>query len=114
MTSHTCLPDEQMRLAGTPFESFLMRFVFPVPFLFGTIGNLINLRILLHPKMRNSSTKLLAALAVADTAFLISMLPHSLASYDFFAFDNTFRILYFYAKKHLVAFANWFSASSIW
>lgn len=114
MNGSKCLTEEQMRLAGTPFESVLMRFVFPVAFVLGVLGNLLNLCILLHPKMRSRSNTLLAALAVADLAFLISVLPHSLASYDYFALRHSFRAIYFFAKAHLVAFANWFSASSIW
>uniref|UniRef100_A0A914WYW7 G-protein coupled receptors family 1 profile domain-containing protein n=1 Tax=Plectus sambesii TaxID=2011161 RepID=A0A914WYW7_9BILA len=114
MNSSLCLTEEQMRLAGTAFESFLMRYVFPVVFVFGVLGNLTNLCVFLHPKMSSRSNILLAALAIADVAFLLLVLPHSLANYDYFALSNSFRVVYFYAKTHLVAFANWFSACSVW
>ncbi|KIH45826.1 hypothetical protein ANCDUO_24127 [Ancylostoma duodenale] len=56
----------------------------------------------------------LACLAVCDVCFLILMIPHSMGNFDYFAFSLLFRYLYLRSKIHLVAFANWTSAVSIW
>lgn len=57
---------------------------------------------------------LLSALAVCDIFFLLFMLPHSLAHYELFAFNYTFRNLYVSYKINLLAFTNWASAAAIW
>lgn len=64
--------------------------------------------------MRSMANDLLAAMAFADLALLITMLPHSLAAFQVFAEDNLFRFYYFMLKTHLAALANWFSTTAIW
>uniref|UniRef100_A0AC34F5U8 G-protein coupled receptors family 1 profile domain-containing protein n=1 Tax=Panagrolaimus sp. ES5 TaxID=591445 RepID=A0AC34F5U8_9BILA len=66
------------------------------------------------PGMKTRSNLLLACLAVADMVFLILMLPHSFANYDYFVHNYTFRLFYVRTKTHLIAFANWSSAAAIW
>ncbi|TMS39733.1 hypothetical protein L596_006214 [Steinernema carpocapsae] len=64
--------------------------------------------------MRNRANDLLAAVSLADLAFLCLMLPHSFAVFDLFGKNFTFRYFYFMYKQHLAALANWASAVAIW
>ena len=56
----------------------------------------------------------LAAVSFCDLAFLLSMIPHCLASFDVFAFNHSFRVFYLHTKQHIAALANWMSAAAIW
>lgn len=110
-----CLPSRYLILHGTyAFETFIQRYLFPIEFLFGLIGNSINLCVLLGAGMRNKANDLLAAMAFADSLFLITLLPHSLASFSLFAENYNFRRFYLVYKHHFTACANWFSAAAIW
>jgi len=60
------------------------------------------------------SNSLLVALAVIDILFFLFVLPHSLANFDHFGLTSRFRLLYFSTKMHLIAMANWCSATAIW
>lgn len=57
---------------------------------------------------------LLAALAAADMAVFLVMLPYCLASYPIFYNSNTFRSLLGTIKIQIGALANWFSCAAIW
>ncbi|PAV91830.1 hypothetical protein WR25_18990 [Diploscapter pachys] len=113
-SSSLCLTDRQMMLAINDVERLLIGKIVPFLLLFGVSGNILNLTVLLAPKVRTRSNKLLAALALADIVFLIFMLPHSLAHYHVFAFSHWFRYLYLTNKVHLTAIVNWASAAAIW
>uniref|UniRef100_A0A158Q8D7 G_PROTEIN_RECEP_F1_2 domain-containing protein n=1 Tax=Elaeophora elaphi TaxID=1147741 RepID=A0A158Q8D7_9BILA len=63
--------------------------------------------------MRNRANHLLAALALADMAVFIFMLPSGLSSLQRFYESTTFRIIFAYTKTHFAALANWFSCSAI-
>jgi hypothetical protein len=60
------------------------------------------------------SNRLLVVMAFADIVFLISIVPHALANFDFFGLNNTFRIFYFSLKMHLIALSNFLSGVTIW
>lgn len=61
-----------------------------------------------------SANQFLVAMAFCDILFLLAIIPHSLASYDIFGLNNTFRALYFTIKMHLIALANFLSGINIW
>jgi len=111
-----CIPSRYLLvLHGTyAVETFIQRYIFPIQFLFGLVGNGINLGVLLGAGMRNKANDLLAAMAFVDSLFLIALLPHSLASFSFFAQNYNFRRVYLTYKHHFTAIANWFSAAAIW
>ncbi|KAI1698608.1 7 transmembrane receptor (rhodopsin family) domain-containing protein [Ditylenchus destructor] len=112
--SEHCLTDRQLLLSVNGIEQIVLGYLVPCLILFGFTGNLINLTVLMAPGMKTRSNTLLATLAIADMAFLLFMLPHSLAHYKWLAFNNTFRQIYFASKMHLIAFLNWSSAAAIW
>uniref|UniRef100_A0A914WX32 G-protein coupled receptors family 1 profile domain-containing protein n=1 Tax=Plectus sambesii TaxID=2011161 RepID=A0A914WX32_9BILA len=114
MAVKMCLSEEQMRLGGTSFESWLYRYLFPPVFAVGLIGNIANLCVLLSPKMRNRANNLLSALAFVDMAFLLAMLPHSLANYTDLATNYYFRLAYLWSKLNVNWVANWLSAAAVW
>ncbi|KAL3982944.1 7 transmembrane receptor (rhodopsin family) protein [Acanthocheilonema viteae] len=64
--------------------------------------------------MRNRANHLLAALAFADMAVFIFMLPTGLSALKGFYESTTFRIIFAHTKTHFAALANWFSCSAIW
>ena len=109
-----CLTDDQMVLSTSQTERILTGYIVPFLILFGITGNLINLTILVAPGMKTRSNFLLACLAVVDMLFLLSMLPHSFAHYQYFIYSYNFRLIYLKTKTHAVAFSNWFSAAAIW
>uniref|UniRef100_A0A0N4ZND8 G_PROTEIN_RECEP_F1_2 domain-containing protein n=1 Tax=Parastrongyloides trichosuri TaxID=131310 RepID=A0A0N4ZND8_PARTI len=112
--SQVCLTEEQMLLALSGLERVLIGYITPLLIIFGVIGNITNLTVLMTPSLRTKSNILLSALALSDCLFLLLISPHSLANFNFFALNNTFRYLYFRSKMHLIALANFASASAIW
>ncbi|MFH4980752.1 hypothetical protein AB6A40_007461 [Gnathostoma spinigerum] len=64
--------------------------------------------------MRNRANHLLAALALADMAVFLCMLPSCLASFSIFYQSVQFRIWFATWKTFFAAVANWFSCSAIW
>uniref|UniRef100_A0A0K0G2Z5 Putative G-protein coupled receptor (inferred by orthology to a C. elegans protein) n=1 Tax=Strongyloides venezuelensis TaxID=75913 RepID=A0A0K0G2Z5_STRVS len=112
--SQVCLTEEQMLLALSGVERILTGYITPILIAFGVIGNITNLTVLMTPSLRSKSNILLSALALSDCIFLLLIAPHSLANFNIFALNNTFRYLYFRSKMHLIAFANFASASAIW
>ncbi|CEF66080.1 G protein-coupled receptor, rhodopsin-like family and GPCR, rhodopsin-like, 7TM domain and 7TM GPCR, serpentine receptor class w (Srw) family-containing protein [Strongyloides ratti] len=112
--SQVCLTEEQMLLAFNGVERILTGYITPILILFGVIGNITNLTVLMTPSLRSKSNILLSALALSDCIFLLLISPHSMANFNFFALNNTFRYLYFRLKMHLIALANFASASAIW
>ncbi|KAL3090178.1 hypothetical protein niasHS_006630 [Heterodera schachtii] len=117
MNDQICLPYELLRLHGSPLEGFFFTFLFPWLFLFGFVGNFLNLLVLLNPgrgSIRRRSDSLLIALAFCDVLFLLLLLPSALAQFDSFGQNPRFRLLYLSLRVHLVALANWCSAVAIW
>ena len=96
------------------FESYMWQYFFPPLFVVGILGNLTELFVLFSPGMRNRANNLLSAMAFADIAFLLCLLPHSLVNYPSIATNHLFRIIYFHIKYESLAFANWSSAAAIW
>uniref|UniRef100_A0A914W2L9 G-protein coupled receptors family 1 profile domain-containing protein n=1 Tax=Plectus sambesii TaxID=2011161 RepID=A0A914W2L9_9BILA len=101
------------------------KFVFPLQFCAGVVGNALNLVVLNSTHMRTKTNLFLAALAVADLCFFVVVLPLNLTVYAS-AVNGTAAVeslapstvLFhsFLSHAHIpsLAFANWFSASSIW
>ncbi|OZC10642.1 7 transmembrane receptor [Onchocerca flexuosa] len=78
MLGTSCLKDKQLLLTNSNLDNFLQHYVFPIQFIFGVAGNSINLIVLLSKGMRSKTNSLLSAMAFADLALLLCMLPHSL------------------------------------
>uniref|UniRef100_A0A7E4UPQ4 G_PROTEIN_RECEP_F1_2 domain-containing protein n=1 Tax=Panagrellus redivivus TaxID=6233 RepID=A0A7E4UPQ4_PANRE len=112
--SAMCLTPAQMEMAGSGFEKYLQRYLFPCLAIFGILGNALNLTVLLNRNMRSRANTFLATLAFADIVFLALLLPNILANYPFFTYDYYFRAFYFYTRVHLRSFGNWSSAVAIW
>ncbi|RCN52922.1 7 transmembrane receptor [Ancylostoma caninum] len=112
--SHVCLTEKQQMMNGTPLEYNLQRYVYPAIALFGILGNVLNLTVLLNKSMRSRANTFLATLAFADIIFLSLLFPNILANYSFFTFNYYFRYFYFHTKVHLISLANWCSAVAIW
>uniref|UniRef100_A0A914XB78 G-protein coupled receptors family 1 profile domain-containing protein n=1 Tax=Plectus sambesii TaxID=2011161 RepID=A0A914XB78_9BILA len=91
----------------------MWQYFFPPLFVVGILGNLTELFVLFSPGMRNRANNLLSAMAFADIAFLLCLLPHSLVNYPSIATNHLFRIIYFHIKYESLAFANWSSAAAI-
>ncbi|KAF1763534.1 hypothetical protein GCK72_011800 [Caenorhabditis remanei] len=113
-SSSLCLPESQLRLSGSNLEAFLYTVLFPPICLFGVVGNALTILVLVNNDFMSRANIFLTCLAVCDVSFLILIIPHSLANFDRFAFNYTFRYLYLPSKMHLIAFANWTSAVAIW
>uniref|UniRef100_A0A915A9V2 G-protein coupled receptors family 1 profile domain-containing protein n=1 Tax=Parascaris univalens TaxID=6257 RepID=A0A915A9V2_PARUN len=114
MSYARCMPEESLVLTITSVDRVLLHYVFPLQFLLGVLGNLLNLWVLGSDRMKNRASDLLAAVSFADLTFLILMLPHSLATFYVLERDLTFRFIYLYSKQNLAALANWMSACAIW
>ncbi|CAJ0588609.1 unnamed protein product [Cylicocyclus nassatus] len=112
--SHVCLTEKQQMMNGTPLEYNLQRYVYPAIAVFGILGNVLNLSVLLDKSMRSRANTFLATLAFADIIFLSLLFPNILANYSFFTFNYYFRYFYFNTKVHLISLANWCSAVAIW
>ena len=102
------------------------RFVFPIQFCAGIVGNALNLVVLNSAQMRTKTNLFLSALAVADLCFFIVVLPLNLTIYVSPPKANgtaveplapsaaLFNSFLSYTHIPSMALANWFSASSIW
>ncbi|VDM64284.1 unnamed protein product [Angiostrongylus costaricensis] len=112
--SSKCFSEDQLRLSGSQLEYFLYTIVFPPLCAFGIVGNVLTITVLISNDLMSRANIFLTCLAVFDVCLLILMIPHSMAHFDYFAFNLIFRYPYLRLKIHLVAFANWTSAVSIW
>uniref|UniRef100_A0A914I4B7 G-protein coupled receptors family 1 profile domain-containing protein n=1 Tax=Globodera rostochiensis TaxID=31243 RepID=A0A914I4B7_GLORO len=103
---------EGMALTVGMMDYYIQHYIFPLQFCLGVIGNSINLCVLLSSGMKNQANTLLSAMAFADLAFLLCMLPHSLASFSIFYKSIRFAYFYLLSKIHWVALANCFSTAA--
>ncbi|VDD91538.1 unnamed protein product [Enterobius vermicularis] len=107
-------PDDYLILRSTT-EVVIQRYVFPIQFFLGFIGNAVNLIVLLSRGMRSEVTNiLLSVMAFADLGFLCAMLPGSLASFPFAYQSSCFRWYFYKTKLYFHTMANLFSAVSTW
>ena len=115
-------------LTVTTVDYIIQHYIFPVQFIFGVSGNCLNLLVLLSSSMKNQVKKfwetrmtldfqantLLSAMAFADLAFLFCMLPYSLASFEPFYANSSFKEFFHLYKTHGVGIANFFSIAATW
>ncbi|GMS92420.1 hypothetical protein PENTCL1PPCAC_14595, partial [Pristionchus entomophagus] len=114
-SSTMCLLDEHMRMFADPIPSVIWRFIFPVQFTLGVLGNVLNLWVLTSDDVPNNiANDLLAAVSLCDLAFLLGMAPNSLAAFDYFILSPRYRLFYLQTRLHFSGFANWMSAAAIW
>ncbi|GMT23113.1 hypothetical protein PFISCL1PPCAC_14410, partial [Pristionchus fissidentatus] len=114
-THSMCLSEQHLRLFPDPISSFIWRFIFPVQFTLGVLGNALNLWVLTSEDVPNNiANDLLAAVSLCDLAFLLGMAPNSLAAFDYFALNLRYRLFYLQTRLHFSGFANWMSAAAIW
>uniref|UniRef100_A0A0N5AV37 G_PROTEIN_RECEP_F1_2 domain-containing protein n=1 Tax=Syphacia muris TaxID=451379 RepID=A0A0N5AV37_9BILA len=114
LESQKCYTDEERLLSGSKLEYYIFTIVFPPICLMGLAGNMLNLVVLLSKEMKSRANSLLACLAFCDIAFLLLMIPHSLANIPAIGLSYYFRIYYLPMKVNLITFANWSSAAAIW
>uniref|UniRef100_A0A8R1ESI9 G_PROTEIN_RECEP_F1_2 domain-containing protein n=2 Tax=Caenorhabditis japonica TaxID=281687 RepID=A0A8R1ESI9_CAEJA len=100
--SHLCLTEEQQRMSGTTLEYNLQRYFYPALAIFGILGNVLNLTVLLNKSMRSRANSFLAVLAFADIIFLFLLFPNILANYSVFTFNWYFRWFYLHSKVSLL------------
>ncbi|CAO4376739.1 unnamed protein product [Caenorhabditis nigoni] len=101
-------------MSGTTLEYNLQRYFYPALAIFGILGNVLNLTVLLNRSMRSRANSFLAVLAFADIIFLFLLFPNILANYSFFTFNWYFRWFYLHSKVHLISLANWCSSVAHW
>ncbi|PAV72002.1 hypothetical protein WR25_22986 [Diploscapter pachys] len=112
--TNICLNDSQMIVHGSYIEYNLQRYFYPAIAIFGILGNIINLTVLLNKSMRSRANTFLSVLAFSDIFFLSFLFPNILANYRFFMLNYYFRFFYFYTKAHIRSLANCCSAVAIW
>ncbi len=115
--SEKCLSQKkliQALISLLPLDLVIQKNIFPILFIFGIVGNTLNLFVLLGRKMRTKTNILLACMALADIAVLLSMSFRSLSSFEFLVLNPSYYSFYRRNQNFLVATANWFSAASIW
>lgn len=98
-------------LPGTT-QYYFRQFVFPLIFVFGVFGNILNLIIL--KRMKTKSNLFLMLIAIADLCFFVPCFGLNLAVYDTLSSSQSFLRFYFGASVTLTALSNWFSSASIW
>ncbi|CAB3397110.1 unnamed protein product [Caenorhabditis bovis] len=112
--SHICLTEPQLQMSGTRLEYNLQRYFYPALAIFGILGNVLNLTVLLNKSMRSRANSFLAVLAFSDIIFLFLLFPNILANYSIFTFNYYFRWFYLHSKVHLISLANWCSSVAHW
>lgn len=93
---------------------YLGCYVFPVVFVVGFTGNLLNLIVLNSQGMRTKANCFLSSMAIVDLCFLLMMFILNLVVYDNLASSKLFLSFHFTTKMTFIVLANGFSSSSIW
>ncbi|KAK0399530.1 hypothetical protein QR680_003091 [Steinernema hermaphroditum] len=118
--SYTIVPQRNLCLTDIALQftrgidDIIQRYIFPVEFPIGVIGNCIILLVLLSKENRTTPCLLLSAMAFSDIAYLFTLLPWWLASYGIFYRNRTFRLYFYIARMNVTAIANLFSAAANW
>ncbi|KAI6234648.1 G-PROTEIN-RECEP-F1-2 domain-containing protein [Aphelenchoides fujianensis] len=113
-SSPTCVNATLQPLTVGHTDYYVQHYVFPAQFVAGVAGNCINLIVLLSSGMKNQANILLSAMAFADLAFLVCLLPFSLASFEFFFSSQLFAFVFHKYKTNFIALANTFSIAASW
>lgn len=108
-----CLNEIVLFVKGT-LPYFVAYYIFPVVFIVGFTGNILNLIVLTSRGMRTKANCFLSAMAISDLCFLCVMFGLNLAVYDNLTSSDKFIRFYFLTKIPFTALANGFSSSSIW
>lgn len=93
------------------FRYYNRKIIFPIQFATCVAGNTLNLIVLNGRNMRTKTNCFLTAMALADLLFFLAML---LTNWVHIAGGEWLGAWYFVLHIPFVAFANWFSAASIW
>ncbi|CAI5448832.1 unnamed protein product [Caenorhabditis angaria] len=108
-----CFDPEKLLLMSY-IEKPINQYVFPIQFMITVVGNLLTMTVLLSGHIKNRANHLLTSLALCDMFVFFMMIPHYLASLDWFSESVQFRIFHYHSKVHFGALSNWFSAAAIW
>ena len=92
----------------------LRQYVFPVQFIFGILGNMMILLVLNSRGMKTKTNLFLSAMAVADFSFFVVRFPEYLRVFDVVTQSYDFMVVFVVTFPTQLAFANVFSAASIW
>lgn len=79
------------------------KYVFPVQFLIGTIGNILNLIVLNSREMKCKTNYFLSAMATADLLLFLFMIPLNWDVYDILGKSPAYMRLFMHARSPLLA-----------
>lgn len=99
---NTCFKDEvshiRLTVHASAIETFTRRYIFPIQFLVGVVGNTLNLLCFSSSGMRTKTNLFLSFMAMADLLFLLCNFPINLIGYD--AFIDSKSYVRFYYQSH--------------
>lgn len=90
------------------------RYLIPPLFVFGVVGNILNLLVLNSKGMRTKTNALLSAMAFADLCFFFCILPSEVISYDYNRNSHSYMEFFINSRMSLTAMTNFFSTASTW
>lgn len=110
----SCFPADRPLVDDTLLSYYVGFYVFPIIFVIGITGNVLNLAVLNSRGMKTKANRFLSAMAVSDLCFLVIMFILNLVNYKPVTTSNGFVWFHYLTKMTFISLANGFSSSSIW